>query len=635
MSLALAAGCILQVATTELELTDAGWLESTRYEVAAVGGPCPHVDVRVPRGVELRSLGARMRRGDGTSRRVGDRFEAGPATLSGDRELRLHLPDLLPGDRVLLDVARHWPVEAWHWEPAPALHAELRTPRGVPVEARGEVRPLGKRGVWAARPGPADVAVVGRTLPAALADDVDLAAYEPAGAVEVLRTLRLEVPPGDPQLLLFPGGGSSVRTDLSLRFPPHEHRRAHVVPLPDARSGFRWTAEPDRVVRAIERPDGALVLLEPSEGPIRVALSWTAPDAPTYGERAEDERLTVDAPGGRIAWEGDAWLLVAMHDRPVLPARSALITALDRRFRERALSGPGLPVELRGLDPGWDTAALLRDALHARAVPATHPTDPLWPRRLLAARRSGAVSSTEAALITWLYAEQLGLHADWALVRPAWRGPGAPTSPAGHDRALVRLTLDGEVRWMDPTCAVCAPFELPPEHEGASALGPGIDRTPDPTPGRWHVDVRPDAVAWTLEGPPALLLRRWLAEIPEAERATALAERMAGPGAELLRVEGAADAGAPIVAEARRGRGIFADPLALPVPNPRDGAWVPWVGERSVRWVGRGGEAADHQVGPLTWRREARDGDLVETLHVAERLLSAEDVRAYEAARGR
>lgn len=631
MSLILAAGCVLQVSHTDLNDTGDGWLEATRWEIAAVGAPCPHVDLQIPPGVELQQLRARARLGDGTSRKLDDRFESAPPTLTGLRELRLHLPDLLPGDRVLVDAVRLWPQSVWHWSPAPALHAELRVPRDVPLETRGEVHPSKRRGVWATRPGPDESAVV-RAPGAETATEPPLPPFEPAGVVEVHRTLHLRVPTGDPQLHLFPGGGSSVRTDLALHFPPHLHRRGHVVPLPEAREGLQFTASPAGSARLVERSDGVLVLVEPSEGPTRVALSWVAPDAPTFGERPAGEAMTVDAPGGRVVWEGDAWLLVAMHDRPVLPARSALVRALDRRFREAALSGPALPQEMRGLPATWENAALLRDVLHERAVPATHPSDPLWPRRLQAARRSGVVSPTEAALVTWLYAQQLGLQADWALVRPAPRGPGAPTSPAGLEHALVRLELDGEVRWVDPSCAVCGPFELPPDLEGATALGPGIDHTPDPTPGRWVAEVDAATIRWRLEGPPALLLRAWLADLPADERASGLAERMAGPGATLLQVDGVGEPGSPITALARRGSGLSADPLSLPVPRSDDTAWVPWIGERTVRWIGRSEEPGSGEAGPLRWNRVAVGDDLVETLHVSERLLSAEHVRAFESA---
>lgn len=632
MSLALAAACTLQVVTTEVAPAETGWTEASRFEVVADGAECPWIDVLLPPDVGLASIRGRARLGDGTRRRLGpERFERRDRDLQGHGAVRVHLPDLVSGDRVVLDVRRDWDREAaWRWSPAPARYGELVVAGDVDVALSGDVRR--DRRIWVADAGPDDAAVL--TAPGLSGDwDNPLEAVEPVGRVDVSRRLELRVPPGDPQRSLYPGGGSSVLNQVWGKIPAEERLRGWRVPLPLERSELRWSITPAAAGHVVERDTDLVVILEPSEGSASVALSWVQPDAPTFGERAPGEALDVDAPGGLVVWERDAWLLAMAQDRPVLPARQALIKALDHRFRAAALPEPSVPNRLRGRTPSWELAAELRGALYERVAPATWPTDPLWPRKLQRARRSGVLTPLEGALTVWLYARQLGLEAQWALVRPAHQGPGAPTSPSGYTEALVRLTLDGEARWMDPACRVCAPFELRPELEGASAIGQGLTQTPPPTPGRWAVEMGEDEVRWVLEGPAALELRRWLITFPAPQRPRALAERMAGPGAELTGVSGVTEPGQPITAVARRGQGLGADPLALP-PTREDGTtWIPWVGTREIRWPGREGAPASLEEGPLSWSRTLDEDALVERLTVDARQIPGPAADALAAAR--
>ena len=254
--------------------------------------------------------------------------------------------------------------------------------------------------------------------------------------------------------------------------------------------------------------------------------------------------------------------------------------------------------------------------------------DPLWPRRLIRARKSGALTPTEVALITWLYARQSQIEADWALVHPADTGPGGDVSPAGYTDMLVRLQIDDEERWMDPACAECAPFEVRTELLGADVLGDDLSRTPEPTPGRWTVVDGDDWVRWELTGAAALDLRRWLAEVDIEERWAALASRMAGPGAELVEAEGIETLGAAIRVAARGGQGVAADPLSLPVPRDDGSAWVRWPGLRErMRAMTEPIDEITVEAGALTYERVVDGDNLVERLVVHDRTLSARDVR--------
>jgi hypothetical protein len=395
----------------------------------------------------------------------------------------------------------------------------------------------------------------------------------------------------------------------------------------------RLAVEPKGAAELAHDATGWRLVVLPSEGSTRATVAWDEPDAPTYGERGADvERLLVDAPGGEIRWDGDAWTLVGMHDRVVLPSRETLISALDARFRAAALPEPGAPMEMRGLDPTAELAAQLRPTVTRRAPIGDWPSDALWPRKLADARSSGALSPVEAALIVWLYGRQLRLETDWAIARPATAGPAPGASPAGYTAPLVRVRLGGEDRWIDPTCGVCAPFELPPDLEGAAALGRGLDATPPPTAGRSEARLAADRVEWTATGPPALLLRRWIAALPEAERTSALAGAVGGPGARLVEVGGLEKAGDPVRVVASLGDGVRIDPLALPVPS--EDAWVDWVGERVlVRPAAATDAAATFEQGPLSWTRTVADGVVTEVLRVSDRAVPADALHAFDAAR--
>ncbi len=603
---ALAAGCLLQIAEARLEPSPTAWIERTHLEIAA-DPTCAHVDVPLAPGASLGEARARVRLGDGGGYRLGDeRWERGETLLDGRRVVTLHLPELLGGDRVIIDLERHLPPGPVRWRPG--------APRWWDVEVAGDASVV----AVAEAPGQEPI-----PPPEPLG---------PPGDVRVTQRLTLQVPPGDPQVLLYPGGGSSVRVETWLVFPPGERARGWVVPAPEG-AAISLESEPTGLATLTRDASVPRVRVEATEAPVRVTVAWEEPDAPTFGERPPHvDELVVEAPGGLIEREGDAWRLVGVNERPVLPSREGLVRALGNRFRAVSLPEPGAPTSLRGREPGWELAADLRPALHDRVTPATWPARPLWPRKLVKARRSLALTRTEMALTLWLYARQLRLDADWALARPATLGRGPAQSPAGFTQALVRVTHQGEDRWIDPVCTVCGPFELPPDLEGASVLG--VDgATPPPTPGRHLVTVRDGEVEWQLQGPPALLLRMWLAELPEHELSAALASHVGGVGARLVALEGLERAGAPIRVVTTRGDGALVDPIRLPVPRDDGTAWVPWVGERRVEWPDHDLPDASVEAGPLRWSRTRRDDRIVERLVVDERLLAAADVAEIDRAR--
>ena len=733
--LILGTTCALLSAHTDVRPDDDGLAETVTLEVAAAGDGCHSVDVHLPWGVHLSEARARVVLWDDTRHALpSDRWEQPTRGLSGQGVARLYVPELRDGDRVVLEVTRHWPADArWCWQPAGAEHASLRlrgglrgpeTPTGGPrrwevaspppgasvcldptqpswptgeavpahaLERLPELRllpravdgddPLTGPAAW--RRGALDDRSVARTLVAsrdglvlgrvggpepwrpelAVATDPPTAYPHPCagflggavytatgelhvpgvppspacpspanGPVHLERHLILHIPDGDAQAALWPGGGSRVETHETVRFDA-DSRRTWVVPLQPDRTPVVATGpllEAGGTVH--ERRDSLVVVAPPGE--THVDLAWQAADAPAWGVAEPPSgatlELRVDAPGGEVRWEREAWWLAWFGAQPVLPDRERLVKALDYRFTARSMPEPALPAALKGAPPGWELAASLRPTLMTRVSEAQLPGSPRHPRGLHRARRTGAVTSVEAALILRLYALQAHMQATWVLVRPARRGPGWEVVPEGYDQGLLRIAHEGEIRWIDPTCTVCAPFELRPDLEGASALGPGVTETPPPTPGRLEVRVADGHTTAELAGPAALLLREALAAIPDEHRQGWLAHRFGGPRSTLLAVSGIPDLGEPLSVEVEGVDGL--DPLALPRVEG-ESAWLPWVGVRVLDAPGGCGPA-ELTTEALAWSRTCpSEGRRHETLEVHTRRVPTADLAAVREAR--
>ena len=633
--MSISSACTLLILQTTVTPTDTGWRESIEGHLSATPA-CKSYDLVLPPGVTLGEHRARITFGDGTRKKVeAMQWETLPRTLADNGRVRVHLPELLGGDAVRLRYERIWTTDGpFVWSPGSSrpLHAEFQAPASLDWETQGVQCTRSSR-CWASEPD-AEAQVVLRTPSSsrtATPPYGDL--LPPSKPVQIHKTLTLGVPPGDPQLRLYPGGGAIQHWETFLTFEAEDRPRGVLVPLPSDHDALEIVVEPREGVEAIVRPDGVLLVVAASEGPARAAVSYDAPDAPTFGEVPEGETLEVEARKGRIQWEGRTWWLSAIHEKPILPSRKALEKALEYRFRALSIPQPGIPTELRGRKVDWELIGALRPTLSTRAQPATWASDPLFPRKLIRARNSGAVSETEAALTLWLYAKELSIDAQWVLVRPATSGAGYLTSPAGYDHALLLVGHEQSSRWIDPSCRVCGPFEIRPELEGASALGGGLIETRAPSPGVSSALIGGDAIRWELTGTAALALRLWLQTIPEPERPDALAHRIAGPHATPIDVTGLDELGAPIRITAERGTGIFADPLSLPPLRADQTTWVETVGERWVRWAGRTADESAFDGDALTYKRTVEGGDLVEVLTIKKRQIGADDIAGLQAAR--
>lgn len=727
--LSLAAGCALLTVDTQVEVADGVVVERTRAEVRSEG-TCHRVDVVVPPSVVVADRAAKTRLSDDTGHRLGDaRWEVVPRDVRGVGHQVLHVPELLRGDAVRIDIERHWTARDYTWSPGRdgARWAEIRLPLDATTMLLGKLdgqrrqrwvaEPTAADGIFIAGPRPAtapapaaaaltpaeafsrvsswtllptrpdlplelsDPTVVGAATSAQVAQalvawtsqgptplrlgrilpqgtpvapgqplepvaatiDGDVArlwahpdqrwspewrvlvdgrvldavagpaGHGPSGAASatLARSLELRLPEGgSPQVELVPGRGSTALQVDRWQLADASSARARVVEVPPGARLLGAQVEGGTHSRAVANTAGDQVFLlaAESEDPVFV-VTMELPDAPTCGERRSTDDvelvdLRVSGDGAQITQAGRWWRLHSWNDVPLLSERARLIAGLHGRFNRRSIPEPGLPLRLRSRLDGWGLAAEMASALRNRASIEPLPGDPRWPRKLMKARRSGVVTPVEAALIVRAYALQSKMEADWALVRPASEGPGDSLCPLGHDEGLVRIQLDGETRWIDPGCTACAPFEIRPELLGASAIGPWLETTPDPPPGASRVTVTDDStVTWTLSGPAALELRRWLEDIPLDARETRLAERLAGKSATLSSATGVAEAGADIVVVATAvGADAIPEPadLLLPEPRPDGSAFLAWPGPREYTWAAAGSEPVHVGIDGLT-----------------------------------
>ena len=610
----LATGCVLQAQIASLEPTEFGWLLKNRVEVSAQQG-CSHLDINLPPQVKLHGYQGSAKRFDGPTYKLHrDRFQFFPMDLLDRRRVRVHLPELSKGDRLVLDLSLQYnSYDEFTWQPGldGTQWTDLRVHRTVLVTEAGRYDLHGNR-LRLNRPEATDVvtlshpnqdhSTIGRPY-----RDME----PPTNPVETRRTLTLVVPDGDPQVALWPGEGSKVEVEEIVHFAPEDRGRIWTIPLPREREGLAYQVDPEGGAEIFVREDDLLIVAVPSAGSLDVVLRYSFADAPTFAEvtpQANEELdLHVRVPGGTIAWEADhrAWWLQAIDGEPILPTREHLIRALQYRFNQVSYPEPAVPMRMRGAREGWDLVTALYETMQNQVVPATWPADHLWPRKLVEARKSGAVTSVEAALILRVYLLQSRIQADWFLVQPADETPIYQVVPTRYDEALLRVSYEGEERWLDPGCAWCAPFEIRPELQGAPALGQGLEKTPEPTPGNLEVMVDGGSTNWQLVGPPALL------------------RRMSGQ----VKTESTEEFGTPLHYSTTSEPGL--DDLNI-------AEWCEWVGKRQlIRPLPDSVAAveADETHGPVHYRRSYGEGMIIEEWTVTERRLEPAILEALTAAR--
>ncbi len=347
--------------------------------------------------------------------------------------------------------------------------------------------------------GAADVSGWSRTLAALTAGGpapitledaakVTPASVEALGAApDVTATLTLRFRSSNPRAELRPDRALMLEETRTLSWADASATRAVFIALP--RDAAPPPAAPGPC--PIRATTGAAWVIAPP-GVASCTLALTTPVVDVWGLLAPE--LVGHVGASSATWtdhhglahadplviEGGAWRLPSLGGAPILSDRDRLWHELHQRFEIASFPEPAIPLhtaprgtaawELVGMLPGVlrDTA-VVRDALGV---------DPTRPRPLYKAREGGVITSVEAAMIVSLYARQQKIDADWVLVRPAALGAAPGVSPEGFTTALVRVTVDGETRLLDPACETCAPFTVRDTLHGGVALGDGVDRIP-------------------------------------------------------------------------------------------------------------------------------------------------------------
>lgn len=204
-------------------------------------------------------------------------------------------------------------------------------------------------------------------------------------------------------------------------------------------------------------PPGSLTLVAP--GTNVVGLGGDGVDV----ARTADG-LRFDAPEG-----GEArWRVSSAGGEPVIPDLRTFVDGLEWRFRQVSLPEPALPAGFALATDLYqrvlDIHALVGSRMHEGVIPGA---DPLRPRALNRAWRSGWGSSVERGLVLMRLLQQQQVPVTW-LVTGARAEPFTLT---GYDTMILAVAAEGGDLLLDPSCRLCAPGEVSTTLAGRAAVG--------------------------------------------------------------------------------------------------------------------------------------------------------------------
>jgi hypothetical protein len=243
--------------------------------------------------------------------------------------------------------------------------------------------------------------------------------------------------------------------------------------------------------------------------------------------------------GGEVRWRA-----LEVGGVGVIPDIDTFVRGLEWRFARVSLPEPAVPVSLHGIadrEALFDGILALARALRADAPPGH---DPLRPRPLMRVVSSGWATSVERALVLHRLLLQERFAARWVLT-----GPHAdPTTLTGYDRMLVTVEVDGETRWIDPSCAECAPGEVSVALLGCAAIGgaPQVPSAPGHLARRLRIVGDRFEATFDASGAAARWLREAVASVESDRRDATLAEHLGMPGAAVGTIDGLTTLGAPV-----------------------------------------------------------------------------------------
>jgi hypothetical protein len=149
--------CVLASWTGTVQPEELGWRETAALELQPQEG-CTQVELHLSDGQRLDALTGSVWVADGPRYRLGeDRVTRHPAHIDGTQKLTIHLPELTRGDRVVLELTRHWTRPGdFTWRPGlvGAVFAEMKLPKRRQDPQLHRLK-IDKRFVWANKPTPA------------------------------------------------------------------------------------------------------------------------------------------------------------------------------------------------------------------------------------------------------------------------------------------------------------------------------------------------------------------------------------------------------------------------------------------------------------------------------------------------
>lgn len=325
-------------------------------------------------------------------------------------------------------------------------------------------------------------------------------------------------------------------------------------------------------------PDGATRV----ELPGVAARDWVQlrPGSFTLMAPATDISITV-GPGvteSRVSggWRFDApaggsvrYCIRAVGADLVIPDQRTFVAGTEWHFRQVSLPEPAVPVRLAGMRDRVQLRQLLYDEVRALVRGALPATDPMRPRQLNRAWRSGWASDVEKALILQRFLWQEKIGAEWVMTGSA----PDPVTLTGYDTLLLRTSIDGDELWLDPSCDSCRPGEIGTRWMGQPAVGP-VREVPK-QPGRLTRKLSLVGESFTghflASGAAGLYLREAAGAVPDDQRPAAIAAALGMPGATLDRLEGLDEAGADVTVVLQ---GPSAKDPFPPGTSPWEGGWA-------------------------------------------------------------
>ncbi|RME29341.1 MAG: hypothetical protein D6798_00260, partial [Deltaproteobacteria bacterium] len=587
--------------------------------------------------------------------------------------LRVHVPEVQPGDVIAVEVERSWPrADRFAWRPGARGALQIAT-----LEVPEEIAAAVTVEIDGPAPPPASTGRGGRSwwweeVPAGAPEPfTDGEAGAPAGRWSHGLALLL------PQTRPLRGLGDADRSATlrawrqvggePLRIAPPRTAAVRWCVHDDGRpcgdvGGVAWRVEPALGARwgwiepgswpggevvvpatvevaqvSIQAPAGTVVVAggDPVAAPVELLPEGGAAAGPRGSIegfaplRAEVRRRF--RPGARAQW-----VVAELDGIPVLPDRSAAEQLVARLAVQASVPEPGVGAAFRGRKRDPAVVAEVLDVLRARMQPGRLPGQrDLAPRKLLAARRSGWGNPWELALVLTRYLRQLKLEATPLPARPARWGAPLPGAVEGWPAAVVAVDLPGgSTTWIDPACPTCAVGQLLPELDAAWVLSPGLDRLPPLPASGWTRSRVGDEVTVVIDGPLAVSLRRRVLGWPPEQRAERLAATFGGRGATLVEHQGIT-AAADAIRLRLQGGGLPPRPEILGGEEAAAG-WAPvrgtWVERTPCAGVDAPpGDRVVLDAAGLRWTRTIGDGVRVERL-VVERHDLGPDVAAQLAA---